>query len=173
MWLPVVPLGFAAPACTCGRPRGAELERLSRSLQVDASRVQMVVGWQPERDASRGHRRDDRLVSKQETRVSLSVPIVLVIAIATSAICAGVLTYFTQRLNLMDTPNRRSSHTVPTPRGGGVAIVATSSVGFLVTAWARVYGLWACTGASGGAVWRFAIVGFADDRYSVSNASAG
>ncbi|MEI7971770.1 MAG: glycosyl transferase, partial [Actinomycetota bacterium] len=32
----------------------------------------------------------------------------------------------------MDVPNERSSHLTPTPRGGGIAFVAASLVGFLL-----------------------------------------
>jgi len=35
----------------------------------------------------------------------------------------GVVRYFAIRRNLLDVPNLRSSHTSPTPRGGGIAIV--------------------------------------------------
>jgi len=36
------------------------------------------------------------------------------------------------RFSQMDIPNERSSHQTPTPRGGGIAFVATSLVGFLL-----------------------------------------
>ena len=43
--------------------------------------------------------------------------------------CSFILTYlvkaFAQKKALMDIPNERSSHTVPTPRGGGLAIAIT------------------------------------------------
>jgi Fuc2NAc and GlcNAc transferase len=99
--------------------------------------------------------------------VSLSLPVVFLFALAISAICAGVLTYFTQRLNLLDTPNRRSSHTVPTPRGGGVAIVATSSVSFLALAWLGFMDYELAFGLFWGGL-AVAIIGFVDDYRSVS-----
>src|SRR5690554_688613 len=65
--------------------------------------------------------------------------------------------------HVMDIPNERSSHTAPTPRGGGVAIV----VSFLLllpvlallgwTDWSVVYGI-------GGAGVSVAILGFLDDH---------
>jgi len=65
--------------------------------------------------------------------------------------------------SLMDIPNARSSHSVPTPRGGGVAIVmsfllATPFLAFFdVFTWPMV---WAILGAGG---W-IALVGFLDDH---------
>lgn len=53
----------------------------------------------------------------------------------------GLVVRHACRLGIMDAPNERSSHVRPTPRGGGVAIVAT----FL----AAIAGLWAL-GAIGG-----------------------
>lgn len=42
-----------------------------------------------------------------------------------SAGLTGVLRFYAISKKVMDIPNARSSHTVPTPRGGGVAIVLT------------------------------------------------
>lgn len=53
----------------------------------------------------------------------------LLLVFATSWVLTLVLRRYALAKSLMDIPNERSSHTVPTPRGGGVAIVAT----FLVT----------------------------------------
>ena len=38
----------------------------------------------------------------------------------------GAIRQYALRRHLVDIPNHRSSHTVPTPRGGGLAIVAAS-----------------------------------------------
>ncbi len=48
-------------------------------------------------------------------------------AVFALAATLGMRRYALQRL--LDLPNARSSHTVPTPRGGGAAIVATSCLG--------------------------------------------
>jgi Fuc2NAc and GlcNAc transferase len=37
----------------------------------------------------------------------------------------GVLRHYALRRGIIDTPNERSSHTIPTPRGGGVSFVIT------------------------------------------------
>jgi Fuc2NAc and GlcNAc transferase len=50
----------------------------------------------------------------------------IAIYLAVTSIVSCVLTYFTRKIaikkSIMDLPNDRSSHTVPTPRGGGLAI---------------------------------------------------
>lgn len=65
--------------------------------------------------------------------------------------------------SIIDIPNARSSHTVPTPRGGGVAIVLSfllalpilAATGFLT--WSP---MWAMLGAGSG----IAVLGFLDDH---------
>jgi Fuc2NAc and GlcNAc transferase len=80
-----------------------------------------------------------------------------------SLFLTGILRRYALARSLMDIPNGRSSHSVPTPRGGGVAIVLSflaalpllASVGVL--AWPM---MWALLGAGG---W-VAVVGFLDDH---------
>ena len=89
-------------------------------------------------------------------------------AAVTAAAC--VLTWFVMRLALrlaiLDVPNERSSHQLPTPRGGGLAIVFT-----VVGTWllAAVYGLVdrqeMVVVAAGGLL--VAAIGLADDRSDV------
>jgi len=68
--------------------------------------------------------------------------------------------------DLLDRPNERSSHTVPTPRGGGVAIVATCLVLLLAMGWQGLVDrrLVAAAVGAGGLV---AVLGFLDDRSSL------
>jgi Fuc2NAc and GlcNAc transferase len=68
---------------------------------------------------------------------------------------------------LMDIPNARSSHSIATPRGGGVSIVVTTLVALLVGAASGVFGwrqVWGLAG-SGALV---AAVGFADDHRQIA-----
>jgi len=65
------------------------------------------------------------------------------------------------RRRALDRPNERSSHVVPTPRGGGIAVLATA-----LPAWAAATAFgwappasWAAIGAAGG----LALLSFADD----------
>lgn len=83
------------------------------------------------------------------------------------ALCAGFLTAWMRRYalarSLMDTPNARSSHAVPTPRGGGVAIVVSFLCVLPVFGWAGVLAadvLWAIVGAG----LSVAVTGFLDDH---------
>ena len=78
-----------------------------------------------------------------------------------------LLTLVTRRYalhtNLLDTPNERSSHTVPTPRGGGVGIVLSFlaiilAVGLLGLIEQRL------VIATLGAGTMVAVLGFVDDR---------
>lgn len=73
------------------------------------------------------------------------------------------LRHYALARNILDLPNLRSSHTMPTPRGGGIAIVVCSSLAMLVIAaqgWLEKDHLWALLG-SGMLV---ALVGFVDDH---------
>ncbi|WP_137885841.1 glycosyltransferase family 4 protein [Pseudomonas sp. 2FE] len=84
-----------------------------------------------------------------------------------SLLLTGALRRYALARSLMDIPNGRSSHSVPTPRGGGVAIVLSflaalpllASVGVL--AWPV---MWALLGAG---AW-IAVVGFLDDHGHVA-----
>lgn len=49
----------------------------------------------------------------------------LLAAAGVSGLLTGLLRRYALARSLLDTPNSRSSHVVPTPRGGGVAIVVT------------------------------------------------
>ncbi len=71
------------------------------------------------------------------------------------------------RHSMLDVPNARSSHTVPTPRGGGVAIVMVLVVGLgLLAAFGQVESVaYAMVALAGIAV---ATVGLVDDRRGLS-----
>lgn len=68
---------------------------------------------------------------------------------------------------LLDHPNDRSSHSVPTPRGGGIAIVFSFAIMACVLAWMGMVppGLLKALLGSGGIV---ALVGFLDDRRALA-----
>lgn len=70
---------------------------------------------------------------------------------------------------LVDVPNERSSHVIPTPRGGGISIVAITLVALLVL---PVLGLipWRVAGGMFGAGAIVAGIGFADDHRHVHTA---
>lgn len=98
----------------------------------------------------------------------------LVALISVSALAASaLLTHLTRKLaaggGVLDVPNARSSHGVPTPRGGGVAIVLVTTVGLAVLGLrGAVQPDLLCAITGGGLA--VALVGLADDRRSLSAA---
>lgn len=79
---------------------------------------------------------------------------------------AGVAAFRTWSLrrNLLDIPNDRSSHSVPTPRGGGVVIVVVSLLGYgIAGAWLATPFSW---GYFAGAI-LVAAISWLDDLYSL------
>src|SRR5436189_5382029 len=59
------------------------------------------------------------------------------VAVATGLLCwigTGALIRSLRRRDVLDRPNERSSHRVPTPRGGGIAVI-----GSLLLAWLALY----------------------------------
>jgi glycosyltransferase WbpL len=90
---------------------------------------------------------------------------------ATALIVSFLLTLAIKRaaggLGLIDVPNGRSSHAVPTPTGGGLAIVlsATAAMGLLAAVGIIPARLFLALGPGGAAV---AAIGFVDDRRSLS-----
>lgn len=88
--------------------------------------------------------------------------LLIVAGIATWLMTAALRRYALSR-SLLDIPNARSSHTLPTPRGGGVAFVVAFMVGVLVLGWAGYVAPSVVVGilGAGGLV---AVIGFMDDH---------
>jgi Fuc2NAc and GlcNAc transferase len=90
------------------------------------------------------------------------VALAFAIAVASWLLTAALRRYALAR-QVLDHPTERSSHTVPTPRGGGVAIVVAFCAGLLLlaaTGQVQARGAWAVLGAG---AW-VAVVGFIDDH---------
>lgn len=87
----------------------------------------------------------------------------LLASVVLCAFLTGVLRHYALSRNLLDLPNHRSSHSVPTPRGGGVAIVLTTLIGIAALTSVGDVSLPLCMAMvlGGGAV---ALVGFLDDH---------
>lgn len=89
--------------------------------------------------------------------------VIIPLAAGLSLFLTGALRRYALDRSIIDIPNARSSHTVPTPRGGGVAIVLSfllalpilAATGFLP--WST---MWAMLGAGSG----IAVLGFLDDH---------
>jgi len=60
------------------------------------------------------------------------IALFFVVLVVASAVITRQLIVNSHRFSKMDIPNERSSHITPTPRGGGIAFVATSLIGFLL-----------------------------------------
>lgn len=82
-----------------------------------------------------------------------------------SALVTGAGVHLFPRLGMVDRPNERSSHGVPTPRGGGVGIVCGLLVGLMVLA---AMGQKVRPGWLGLPVMLVATVGFLDDVRGLS-----
>lgn len=91
---------------------------------------------------------------------------VLAVSLAGSWILTGQIRRFALANAILDMPNARSSHAVPTPRGGGVAIVLLVLGGTLLAAPMGVlsYDVAAAFIGGGGLV---ALIGWLDDRRGV------
>ena len=88
--------------------------------------------------------------------------LILLVTLASLGLTYSLRKYALAR-SLMDIPNARSSHSVPTPRGGGVAIVVSFLVALAVVA--TTGGLeWPASLALLGAGGLVALVGFLDDH---------
>jgi Fuc2NAc and GlcNAc transferase len=79
----------------------------------------------------------------------------------------GAMRRYALRKNMLDVPNDRSSHALPTPRGGGVAIVAAFFIAILGVAFVTRPGVAVVSAllAGGGAI---AGIGYLDDRRTLS-----
>lgn len=80
-------------------------------------------------------------------------------AAATSLTTPGVI-WLLRRADLMDQPNHRSSHSIPTPRGGGLSCLVGAGVGAAVLGVRGETVSWKVAGSST----VLALVGFLDDR---------
>jgi Fuc2NAc and GlcNAc transferase len=92
--------------------------------------------------------------------------VVLVATFCISLLCSGVVRRYALRARLLDIPNARSSHAVPTPRGGGVAIALSFFSGALAfTLFGQIDWYTMAAIAVGGPV---AWIGFLDDKHRLS-----
>lgn len=105
-------------------------------------------------------------------RVQVSrMRIEIVFTVAAALLISLLLTGVTRRLALsrgvLDLPNQRSSHTIPTPRGGGVAIVLTTTAALAVLGLMGMLPIVVLAALGGGGI-AVAFVGFYDDHQRLS-----
>lgn len=91
------------------------------------------------------------------------VSVVLIGAAALSLLLTGLLRRYALDRSLMDIPNERSSHKVPTPRGGGLAIVLSFMLALPLLWLAEVTSVPQMVGLVGAGLW-IALIGFLDDH---------
>ncbi|HEY4956143.1 MAG TPA: glycosyltransferase family 4 protein [Gemmatimonadaceae bacterium] len=58
--------------------------------------------------------------------------LLVAISAGASLVLTGIVRTFALRHEVLDRPNRRSSHSIPTPRGGGVAVLLVSALGMTI-----------------------------------------
>lgn len=96
----------------------------------------------------------------------LSAVALLVLVAGLSVGLTAAMRRYALRRRLLDIPNDRSSHDVPTPRGGGVAIVCASLFGSAVLWWLDVVPAAQFAGLAGGGI-LVAGVGYLDDHRDI------
>lgn len=97
----------------------------------------------------------------------IAISTVAGVALLVSALTTALVRRYALATNLMDVPNERSSHRAPTPRGGGLGIVAGVLAGLLAA------GAMLHPPGQGGIAWLapaliVALAGFIDDRQGLS-----
>jgi Fuc2NAc and GlcNAc transferase len=89
------------------------------------------------------------------------MPLFLFAIFAGSFLITMVVRYFSLKKNIIDIPNERSSHSIPTPRGGGLAIVITWYIGITILFFSQVIEKHLYFALLSGAV--LAVISFLDD----------
>jgi Fuc2NAc and GlcNAc transferase len=90
-------------------------------------------------------------------------------ALVLAALLTGVVRRRALRHGLLDVPNERSSHSAPTPRGGGIAIVFASGLALAILGALGAVDRPLIVAILGGGI-AVGIVGFIDDRRGMSAA---
>jgi len=90
-----------------------------------------------------------------------------ILAASCAFLFTGIFRRYAIARNLLDIPNKRSSHQIPTPHGGGVAIVLVFLIGLLFLWYADVVSTKLFLALEGAGGW-IALIGFWDDHVSIS-----
>jgi Fuc2NAc and GlcNAc transferase len=91
---------------------------------------------------------------------------IFLLALLASIAFTGLLRRYALAASLLDIPNARSSHSLPTPRGGGVAIVVVFMLGNLILFQCGLLSSTALCAFLGAGAW-IAVVGFIDDHQHI------
>lgn len=99
------------------------------------------------------------------SRIGFEVYVLSGATLAASIALTLAMRNFALSRGLLDVPNERSSHKVPTPRGGGAAITVTAMTGFAVLVALHRLDFAVFAALAGGLA--VAAVGFVDDRHAL------
>jgi len=88
--------------------------------------------------------------------------ILTLLVFVSSVVLTGIIRRYALKKSLLDIPNARSSHEVPTPRGGGLAIVISFLLSLAILYWGNVISRQIFFAFTGGGL-PVALVGLADD----------
>lgn len=84
-----------------------------------------------------------------------------------SCALTGLVRFYAVRRSMLDVPNERSSHSMPTPRGGGLAIVISFFLAILYLAYQKFISVDLTLALLGGGM-LIAVTGWYDDRFQIS-----
>lgn len=98
--------------------------------------------------------------------MNFSLLIVLILTFLISVLVTGSVRSYALKKSLIDIPNERSSHVVPTPRGGGLGFIIGFAVSLLVLPFFQVSDL-SPDYFLGLVLIPLAVIGFLDDRYNL------
>jgi Fuc2NAc and GlcNAc transferase len=99
--------------------------------------------------------------------VQFDIALTALAALLLALLLTGIVRKIALAHGVLDIPNERSSHSTPTPRGGGVAIVLATLAASLALAWRNVLDINLFLALTGGGI-IVAVVGFLDDRRQLS-----
>lgn len=98
----------------------------------------------------------------------MSVIWIILTSFVSSFLLTGYMRYYALKKNIIDNPNERSSHTIPTPRGGGMSIVVTFLLVLVGSMFSRELDL--STGLIlAAAGFGIAVLGFLDDHGHINS----
>jgi Fuc2NAc and GlcNAc transferase len=98
--------------------------------------------------------------------MGIETALAVVAAFVVSAVLTGVARRSALLSGMIDVPNERSSHEIPTPRGGGIAIVVATTAVVVILAVVGALRLDVLAAVCGGLP--VAVVGYLDDRRRLS-----
>lgn len=98
--------------------------------------------------------------------MNFSLLILLMLTFLVSVLVTSSVRNYALKKSLIDIPNERSSHIIPTPRGGGLGFIVGFAVSLLVLAFFQIPNL-SPDYFLGFVLIPLAVIGFLDDRYNL------